>query len=135
MSLNRKILLILSIAFFAGCIALIIHMLSLPLNPATKQSILIYLSVYAGLTAIIYLFKNRDAQNYGFSVIRTIGAILGLIGGFCLGYQVCVLTGIFDGVSPIATSYITIAISFGCGVLGLQIGGVLSNNILSSKNY
>lgn len=135
MSLNRKIPLILSIAFFAGCIALIIYMLSLPLNPATKQSIVIYLSVYAGLTAIIYLFKNRDARNYGFSVIRTIGATLGLIAGFSFGYQVCVLTGIFDGVSPIATSYITIAISFGCAVLGLQIGSVLSNNILSSKNY
>ncbi len=135
MSLNRKVSLILSIAFFAGCIALIIYMLSLPLNPATKQSILIYLLVYGGLTAIIYLFKNKDTRNYGFSVIRTIGATLGLIAGFCFGYKVCALTGIFDGVSPIETSYITIAISFGCGVLGLQIGGVLSNNILSSKNY
>ena len=132
MSLNKKIPLVLSIAFFAGCIALIIYMLSLPLNPATKQSILIYLLVYGGLTAIIYLFKNRDARNYGISVIRTIGATLGLIAGFCLGYQICVLTGIFDGVSPIETSYITIALSFGCGVLGLQIGSVLSNNILSS---
>lgn len=135
MSLNRKVSLILSIAFFAGCIVLIIHMLSSPLNPATKQSILIYLLVYAGLTAIIYLFKNRDARNYGISVSRTIGATLGLIAGFCLGYQICVLSGIFDGVSPIATSYITIAISFGCSVLGLQIGSVLSNNILpSGKN-
>jgi uncharacterized membrane protein HdeD (DUF308 family) len=107
-------------------------MLSLPLNPATKQSILIYLSVYGGLTAIIYLFKNRDARNYGFSVIRIIGATLGLVAGFCFGYQICALTGIFDGVSPIETSYITIAISFGCSVVGLQIGGVLSNNILSS---
>lgn len=85
MSLNKKIPLILSIAFFAGCIALIIYMLSSPLNPATKKSILIYLLVYGGLTAIIYLFKN-------------------------------------------------IAISFGCGVLGLQISSVLSNNIVTSAN-
>ena len=132
MSLNSKIPLILSIAFFAGCIAVIIHMLSSPPNPATKQSILIYLLIYGGLTAVIYLFKNRDARNYGISVSRTIGATLGLIAGFCFGYQICVLTGIFDGVSPIETSYITLAISFGCGVLSLQIGSVLSNNILPS---
>ena len=132
MSLNKKIFLILTIAFFAGCIVLIIHMLSSSLNPATKQSILIYLLVYGGLTTIFYLFKNRNVPRYGFSVIRTIGATLGLIAGFYFGYQFCILAGIFDGVNPIATSYITTAISFGSGVIGLQIGSVLSNNILSS---
>ncbi len=133
MTLNKKIPLVLSIAFFAGCIVLIIHMLSSPLNAATKQSILIYLLVYAGLTTIIYVFKNRNYPNYGISVSRTIGAILGLIAGFYLGYQVCILTGIFDGVSPISTSYITTAISFASGVLGLQIGSVLSNKLLLVK--
>lgn len=134
MTLNRRIPLVLSIAFFAGCIVLIIHMLSSPLNPATKQSILIYVLVYAGLTTIIYLFKNRDYPNYGISVSRSIGALLGLIAGFYLGYQVCILTGIFDGVSPIETSYITNAVSFGSGLLGFQIGGVLSNYLLPVKS-
>lgn len=130
MSLNKKILLTASVVFFATCIVLILHLLFSYLNDETRKSIFIYLSIYGSGMSAKYIFQYRNAPNYGISISRAIGSALGLIGGFYFGYQICVLTGIFDGISPIGTSNITIGIGFGSAELGRQIGNFLGHVLL-----
>ena len=130
MSLNKKIILIVGVTFFATCIVLILHLLFSSLNDETRKSIFIYLSIYGSGISAKYIFQYRNAPNYGISISRAIGSALGLMGGFYFGYQICILAGIFDGVSSIDSSSITIAISFGSGEAGRLIGSYLGHILL-----
>ncbi|MEO0966850.1 MAG: hypothetical protein AAFX80_00615 [Cyanobacteria bacterium J06639_18] len=130
MSLNKKILSIAGVIFFATCIVLILHLLFSSLNDETRKSIFIYLSIYGSGISAKYIFQYRNAPNYGISISRAFGSALGLIGGFYFGYQICILVGIFDGISPIQTSNITVAIGFGSAELGRQVGNFLGYILL-----
>lgn len=152
MSLNENILLIFGIAFFTCCIILIIRLFFLSRNTTIIRTIFIYLLVYGGSISVENIFKYRNAPNYGISVGRAIGATIGAIAGFYLGYQIFVLSGIFDVASPEAKSpesvntgntnpdntnpdntnpnepsAITFTLSFVSAEIGRLIGGFLGN--------
>ncbi len=150
MSLNENILLIFSVVFFSFCILKTTHLFFLFRNTTIIKTIFISLLVYGGLISVENIFKNRNSANYGISVGRAIGATIGFIAGFYFGYQICVLSGIFDGASPEAKnpesantgntnpdntnpkelSAITFALSFVSAEIGRLIGGFLGNFLL-----
>ena len=141
MTLNENILLILSVTFFAFCIVSIIHLFFLSRNTTIIRTIFIYLLVYGGSISVENIFKYKNAPNYGISFGRAIGATIGAVAGFYLGYQIFVLSGIFDAVSPDSEipdteapdepSAITFTLSFVSAEIGRLIGGFLGNFLLS----
>ena len=119
-----------SIGFFAICSFTILHLFFSSFNHENRRAIFSYLLIYGGLISAWQIFRYINVSNYGISFGSAIGATLGLIAGFYFGYQVSILAGIFDGVSSIDSSSITLAISFGSGEAGRLIGSYLGNVLL-----
>ena len=140
MTSNGNILLISSITFFTLCIVSIIHLFLVSRNTTIIKTIFIYLLIYGGSTSLFEIYKGKNAPNYGISVGRAIGATLGSIAGFYLGYQVFILSSIFDTASPDVVSPdaassnelsgITFTLSFVSAEVARLIGSVLGNILL-----
>lgn len=130
MYFGKNIFLVFSIPFFAICTVLILHLIFFSPNRDIGRSIFVYVLTYGGLNSASEIFKHRNAPNYGISVGSAIGGMLGLIAGCYLGYQACILAGLFDGVGPIESSSITVTITLMSGVVCLQIGSFLGNVLL-----
>lgn len=132
---NTDISLIFDIAFFVGCIVLISHMFLSSFNRDIRKEFLGFIVFYATLAIIFdnfeHIFIYKNSPSYEFLIGSAIGGIIGLIAASYLGYQFCVLTGIFDNKSFIYDSSITLAITIGVGEMGRQLGGFLGHLLLT----
>ena len=130
MSLHRNILLVFSIAFFTFCIILIVHLFFSSPDSDIRRAIFTYLLIYGGLISAFEIFKHRNEPNFGISPISATGATLGFIAAFYFSYQICILSGIFDGTDSIETSSVTLVLSFVSAEVGRQIGSYLGSILL-----
>ena len=130
MSLGRNTFQLFGIVFFTVCVALTMHLLFRSPNGDTKRAIAIYFSVYGGLFSAREIFKHRNESGYGISPSRAVGGALGFVAGIYGSYLLCILVGIYDDVSPIDSSHITVAICFGCAEASRQIGSFLGHVLM-----
>ncbi|MGL6337857.1 MAG: hypothetical protein ACRC80_01805 [Waterburya sp.] len=114
------------------------HLFFSPQNSETQKEIITYSLMYGGLFSVFEIFKHRNDRVYGISPSRVIGATLGLVAGFYGSYLICILAGIFDGVttfeaSSLTSSSITVGISFGGAELSRQLGSFFAHVLLPVK--
>ena len=96
MFLEENIVSILAFSFFVPCIFLIIHLSFLVENNAVKKMVYINSLVYGIMVSALEVSSNINTQNLGFSTSRIVGGVLGVIAGFYLGYQFCILIKIME---------------------------------------
>lgn len=96
MFLEENTVPILAIAFFITCIIEIIHLSFFVFNRDVKKKIYTGSFVYGIMVSALEVSLNLDAPNLGCSTGHIMGGTLGIIAGFYLGYQFCVLIKIIE---------------------------------------
>lgn len=128
---ETNILLIFDIAFFVGCIILILHMFFSSFNHEVRRTIIISSLVYGIFTSVGYVFNHRNSPNYGISAGSSFGGAFGFIAGFYIGYKVCIFARIPDDMAQIELSAASFAISYAFAETFRLIGSTLGNILLA----